>query len=114
MSTLLFREPLGPLARRQSNTDPTRNELRNKDAVGGFPDDVRLALKARPALVTEIAQRLLAAHFADSIHEDILNAVGLSLEPASGPTAARNPAFRARVLTAYQYRCALCGLDIRA
>ena len=57
----------GPLASRQSNTDPTRNELRKKDAVGGFPDDVRLALKARPALVTEIAQRLLAAHFAESI-----------------------------------------------
>ena len=103
----------GPLASRQSNTDPTKTELRAKHAVGSFPDDVRLALKARPALVAEIAQRLLSAHFAESLHGDILNAVGLSLEAPSPTAPPRDAGFRTRVLRAYQYRCALCGLDIR-
>jgi putative restriction endonuclease len=51
------------------------------------------------------------------LHLDILAAVGLSLAPA--PLAAatagrkRDPTFRARVLTAYEYRCAACGFDVR-
>jgi putative restriction endonuclease len=103
----------GPLASRESNTDPKKTELRAKHAVGRFPDGVRLALKARPALVAEIAHRLLDAHFAESTHGDILEAVGLSLDLASATVPPRDPTFRARVLTAYQYRCAVCGLDIR-
>jgi putative restriction endonuclease len=45
---------------------------------------------------------------------DILAAVGLTL--GTGTTKAdrkRDPAFRQRVLTAYEYRCAVCGFDVR-
>jgi putative restriction endonuclease len=74
---------------------------------------VLLRLRANPALLAEVAQRLLAAHFPESLHQDILDAVGLSLETSRGARRPRDPRFRARVLIAYEYRCALCGLDLR-
>ena len=30
-----------------------------------------------------------------------------------GPSAGRDPQFRRRVLTAYEWRCAVCGFDVR-
>jgi putative restriction endonuclease len=55
---------------------------------------------------------LLEVHFPESIHADILPAVGLSLD---NPVQCRkrDPQFRRRVLTAYEYRCAVCGFDVR-
>ena len=102
-----------PLAARQSNTDPPKSELRAGEAVGSFPEAIRERLLRDPALLTEVGQRLLAGHFPDSLHADILAAVGLSLERAIATRKPRDPRFRARVLVAYEYRCALCGLDLR-
>jgi putative restriction endonuclease len=50
---------------------------------------------------------VLDAHFPESIRQDVLDAVGLSLEPADaggGDPAARrrDPAFRDKVLLAYE------------
>ena len=58
------------------------------------------------------------AHFPESIRQDVLDAVGLSLEPTyvqgCDPAARRrNPAFRDKVLLAYEYRCCVCGHDLR-
>jgi putative restriction endonuclease len=63
----------------------------------------------------EIAARVLEGHFPESLHPDILAAVGLSLAPApqQAPARKRDPQFRQRVLTAYEYRCAVCGFDVR-
>lgn len=102
-----------PLASRRSNTDPPKSELRSGEAVGSFPEAIRERLLGDPSLVSEVAERLLAAHFPESLHPDILDAVGLSLGRATATRRARDPRFRARVLVAYEYRCALCGLDLR-
>lgn len=102
-----------PLRPRRSNANPPKSQLRLGRAVGCFPEDIRLKLLANPSLVVEVAQRLLSAHFPESVHQDILDAVGLSLELPSGAHRPRDPRFRAKVLTAYDYRCALCGLDLR-
>ena len=102
-----------PLSSRQSNTDPTRRQLRAGHAVGRLPEEVRNTLLAKPALLAEAAQRLLSAHFPDALHQDILDAVGLSLQQESALRRRRDPKFRTRVLVAYEYRCALCGLDLR-
>jgi putative restriction endonuclease len=59
-----------------------------------------------------IAQRLLEQHFPESLHQDILEAVGLTLETGSR-TRRRDPSFRERVLKAYEFRCAVCGFDVR-
>src|SRR5262245_25350143 len=56
---------------------------------------------------------MLDGHFPDTIHEDILAAVGLTLETGPAATKKRDPAFRKKVLVAYEYRCAVCDLDVR-
>jgi putative restriction endonuclease len=63
---------------RQGSTDPKKSDLLAQHA-GGFSPEVRAAFRSDPALVSEIATRLLKNHFPESIHPDILAAVGLSL-----------------------------------
>lgn len=106
------------LVQRQSNHDPTLSSLRATDPVGRFPDDVAVALRADPTLVAQLAQALLDAHFPTSVHDEILDAVGLELEAAapgslSRPRRRRDPAFREAVLLAYGYCCAVCGFEAR-
>jgi putative restriction endonuclease len=74
-----------PLRTRQSNTDPPKSALLSSGAAGRFLEEVRAALRAAPSLVGKIAGLLLERHFPESIHPDILQAVGLDLTPpASG------------------------------
>jgi putative restriction endonuclease len=98
---------------RKSNTDPSKGELLAHDARAGFSAEVKAALRADLSFAAEIAVRMLENHFPESLHPDILAAVGLSLETASTKRRKRDPQFRQRVLTAYEYRCAVCGFDIR-
>src|SRR5262249_856061 len=81
-------------------------------ATGGFSDEVKAALRATPALAGKIANLLLDRHFPDTLHPDILQAVGLDLTPQVTERM-RDPAFRKRVLRAYEYRFAVCGSDVR-
>lgn len=99
------------LEMRQSASNPPKTELREKEARGGFPDDIYQAFRDDRELRREIAQLLLSSHFPSSLHEDIGAAVGLDLEGAA--SAQRDPDFRAQVLRAYQFQCAICGFDLR-
>jgi putative restriction endonuclease len=103
----------GTLHARQSNTDPTKRSLLATDARGNFSDDVQRAFRSNPSLVASIAARLLEHHFPESLHQDILSAVGLSLDVVSSQKRKRDPQFRKRVLVAYEYACAVCGFDVR-
>ncbi|ABM96819.1 phosphorothioated DNA-binding restriction endonuclease [Methylibium petroleiphilum] len=100
---------------RQSNSDPLKSELRAAGARGHFFADVAEELERRPALIGRVAQRVLDAHFPETLHEDILAAVGLEVseETESTTRRRRDPNFRNAVLQAYQYRCAVCELDLR-
>jgi putative restriction endonuclease len=99
---------------RQSNGDPPKGELLAHEARGGFSPEVQAALRTNPGLVAEIATHLLEGHFPESLHPDILSAVGLSLgATTTTERKRRDPDFRKRVLTAYEYRCAVCGFDVR-
>jgi putative restriction endonuclease len=91
----------------------TKTELRRMNATGRFTDDVQRALDRNPRAIADLARVLLMAHFPESVHEDILDAVGLRLDVPETGRARRSPDFRDNVLTAYQYRCALCNLDMR-
>ncbi len=109
--------PVGILARPPSAT-PTLTELRNNHIRGGFPPGLRTALQCDPELVNTIAWRIVDAHFPESIRADVLAAVGLPNDlsdaaSAQGPARRRDPAFREKVLLAYQYRCGVCGHDLR-
>src|SRR4051794_39561242 len=82
---------------------PRVTELRSHDVRAEFSPEVQAALSADPGLAVAIASRILERHFPESLHQDILNAVGLTL----GTTIAsrkRDPAFRQRVLKVYEYR----------
>lgn len=104
----------GPLARRQSNVDPLKSELLKKDVHGGFTGDVWDALRAHEELRGRIARLMLEEHFPQSLHEDLLSAVGLEMPTIGGRTERdRDPSFRAEVLRAYSYRCAVCGFDLK-
>jgi putative restriction endonuclease len=76
------------------------------------------ALLSNTGLVQETIAALLYDHFPESIHDDILAAVGLAIPATDGiadhPTAIdntkrRDPKFRQAVLRAYEHRCAITG-----
>jgi len=101
----------GKLHRRTSGTSVSKSELLRHDAVGQFPPDVLGALSSDPSLIHDIAQALLTQHFPETMHDDILSAVGLSIDM---PRAARrrDPEFRGKVITAYEHGCAICGFKV--
>lgn len=111
------------LPTRKSNTDPPVTALRERDPVGRFPEEVAATLRTHPELMVELVTDLLDAHFPDSLHDDLVAAVGLDLatlreraqvEPTPRrKRRRRDPAFREAVLRAYSYRCAVCGFDAR-
>jgi putative restriction endonuclease len=103
---------------RPPGASPLVTELRNHHVRGGFPPELRQALSRDPQLITLIARRIVDAHFPESIRGEVLAAAGLPEEGGAGeapgtPPRRRDPAFRERVLMAYQYRCGVCGLDLR-
>lgn len=99
---------------RKGSKNFTRRELLDKHATGRFSDDVLAALKRDPTLAGEIATLILDGHFPDSLHAEILAAVGFDADLRSiSKRRPRDPQFRDRILTAYEYRCAVCGFDVR-
>lgn len=103
---------------RPPGATPSLTELRKNNVRGGFPTALLEALKRDPQLVATIAQRIVDAHFPESIRNEVLAAVGLPTEPVASisgheQTRRRDPAFREKVLLAYQYKCGVCGHDLR-
>lgn len=93
--------------------DPKKSDLVNYRVAGGFPKDLYNTLQADQKLTFKIVQELLDSNFPSSIHEDILQAVGIDLESQSFKEKKRHPEFRENILRAYEYRCAVCGFDVR-
>jgi putative restriction endonuclease len=98
------------LARRSSNTDPLKSELTNHDVVGGFPKPVFDALRRDQHLRDQVAAEILNKHFPASLHDDLLNEIGLSVIVMP---PGRDPAFRDSIIQAYEHRCAICGYDAK-
>lgn len=98
---------------RRSNTDAKKSELLSHNVQGGFPDEIHQQLIANKRLATEIVQDLLSANFPETLHQDILDAVGIDLAIGTRSFTPRSADFRERVLRAYEYSCAVCGFDVR-
>lgn len=105
-------EDADDLPTRESNTDARRSVLLDKNSAGRFPKAVYDLFAADRQLVADVVHSLLDAHFAQSMHDEILSAVGLSIDWTTSRRQRRDPAFRDRVLRAYEHRCAICGLQI--
>lgn len=103
----------GELPLKTGDTIPRVRALRSPEVRAGFTEDVRTALTADPDLVAAVAERTLERNFPHSLHQDILDAVGLNVERDLITRRKRDPEFRRRVLKAYEFRCAVCGFDVR-
>jgi putative restriction endonuclease len=101
------------LEMRKGKNQPPKSELIAHKVTGEFSKDVQEALDADDSLAWEISTRLLESHFPESIHSDILEAVGFNLGSIIRKGQTRDPKFRQRVLTTYEYRCAVCGFNVR-
>jgi len=89
--------------------------LRDGPAVAGLPRADFEQLEADPGLLSTAARLLLEEHFPETLHEDILQAVGLSLDVSGNASKRRrDPRFRPAVLAAYDYRCAVCDWQLVA
>ncbi|WP_145078524.1 phosphorothioated DNA-binding restriction endonuclease [Aureliella helgolandensis] len=98
---------------RAGNNDAKKSELLKYGVSGGFKRDVYEALASDRSLLRAAASLLLESTFPDSYHEDILSAVGLDDAFESTMRRKRDPKFRELVLMAYEYQCAICGMDLR-
>ena len=91
--------------------------LRDNHIQAGFTDDAYTLLKTNADLLEQVAMQLLEDNFPPSVHQDILDEVGLDFEAIAQPSnqkrAKRDPTFRRRVLEAYDYRCAICSFSVR-
>lgn len=106
---------------------PSLTELRNPLVKAGFSVEIDGALRRKPGLLESIASRVLNSYFPETLHADIASAVGLNLNQTfdihtgvkedlavnSSTRRRRDPTFRDRVLRAYEYRCCVCGFDLR-
>ena len=93
--------------------DVRRGDLFRFEVAGGFTEDIVQQLLNDSSLAFDIVQNMLDAHFPESIHEDILQATGIDLNLKSTVQQKRDPNFRVNILKAYEYRCAVCGFDVR-
>ena len=69
------------LALKAGHKIPRITELRSHNVRAEFSGDVRTALANDENLLSEIAGRILEQHFPGSLHQRILDAVGLRLDP---------------------------------
>ncbi|MEQ8239937.1 MAG: HNH endonuclease [Cyclobacteriaceae bacterium] len=94
--------------------DPGRPFLIRHKIKGGFTSEIISFLKKHPDLINKLALEIVANSFPETIQEDILDAVGLNQNIL--PTASRrkrDPAFREKIMIAYEYQCAVCGFNVR-
>lgn len=93
--------------------DVKKTELRTKNIRAGFTEEVYDLLKNDTALASEIGMNILASHFPDTIHEDIIHETGFNPKGLQITKQKRDPNFRREVLQAYEPRCAICNFDVR-
>ena len=96
-----------------SSGDVRKSELLNLSVAGGFHEAIAEQLQNDSSLAFEIIHKLLDMHFCDGMHSDILQAAGIELPIKVFETKRRTSNFREKVLRAYEYRCAVCGFDVK-
>ena len=94
--------------------DVPASELESRDAQAGFTPDIIQMFHQDPPLIRKVAREILYAHFPESIHSDIVAAVGLDVDEYEDQRRKkRDREFRGRILKAYDHSCAICGYDVR-
>ena len=94
------------VAKRPQSTKESPVFLR-KEAVGALAPEFELALHD-PTVRSVVVNTLLHMEFPETLHEEILDDVGLGHLVAPAPSR-RDPSFKSTVLLAYENRCSFCG-----
>ena len=87
-------------------------DLKRHKVSGGFHEIIANHLQSDFSLALEIIESMLD-HFRSSIHKDISQAVGIEHPFHTPNRQRRDPNFRENVLRAYEYKCAVCGFDVK-
>ena len=91
--------------------------LRDNNVLGGFTVEAFNLLKADPQLIQQLGDLILETHFPPSLRQEILDEAGLDFEASlsipSQKKAKRDPAFRRKIMEAYEHRCAICDFSVR-
>lgn len=99
---------------RKGNTDAKKSELLKYNVHGGFTREIHQLLRDNPEVISEISLAILEDNFPHSMHDDILQAVGLlELDHMKNTDRKRDPDFRDKILNAYEHQCAVCGFNVR-
>ncbi len=88
----------------------SKSLLRKEHVEAGFPPALHQQLLADKARANSLVTQLLEDHFPSSMHDDILDAIGM---PWIALRRRRDPAFRNMILRVYEHNCAVCGFDGR-
>jgi len=109
-------DPKGPEEISAMNR-PSITLFKDHSIFGTLSDDVLYYLEQDPEFFNQVVQTLLSKHFEYTLHQDILDELGLDVVP-EGDRAQdvshkqkrqRDPLFRVHVLRAYDYSCAVCA-----
>lgn len=95
--------------------DYSPSSLKKLHATGGFQAEFITHLQDKDTS-SELIRYLLETNFPESLHEDILNELGLDLneDMLVSFKRKRDPNFRIKTLEAYRSSCAVCGYSIRS
>lgn len=96
-----------------SSGDVRVTDLRKPGVEAGFKPEILELFSQNPDLVAKVSETILAAHFPESLHSDILSLVGLTSPLNFSVSRRRDPKFRPNVLEAYGYQCAVCGFSLK-
>jgi putative restriction endonuclease len=100
-----------------SSGDARVTELRERAVGGKFTEEVTQQLKQSPELFISVVENILVQNFPETLHQDILDAVGIKLDGLLGDfyfkrVKKRDPFFRDSILKAYGNKCAVCGYSV--
>jgi putative restriction endonuclease len=97
-----------------SSGDPLKSDLVKMNPAAGFKTEIYETIKTDRVLLKTTVETILKTYFPSTIHEDILQAVGLDANIGNYSTRQeRDINFRDKILKAYEYKCSICGFDVR-
>jgi putative restriction endonuclease len=96
--------------------DYSKKALIEENAIGHFTPEMLDALRD-PVLFNTTVSYLLDNNFPETLHQDILDFLGLDIETGNSAYTEkkkqRDPDFRNRIIEAYESKCAVCGYQVR-
>jgi putative restriction endonuclease len=96
--------------------NPSRKIFISENVSAGFKPEIYNFLKDNPKTLVEVAIDILNRNFPSSLHDDIVDSIGLDLsfnQYTSQKKRKRDSEFREKVLRAYEYKCAVCSFDLK-